>query len=72
MGDGETVVCRTPGTPYEDRFGMKSSPDCGHTYDAPGQAPGAGDVVLAGRLVRHRAERVDPAVVLGHRAGHHR
>lgn len=37
MGDGETVVCRTPGTPYEDRFGMKSSPDCGHTYVRQGK-----------------------------------
>lgn len=32
MGDGTTVVCRTPGTPYEPRFGKEPSPDCGHTY----------------------------------------
>ena len=32
MGDGSTVVCNTPGTPYEDRFGARSSPTCGHTY----------------------------------------
>lgn len=32
MGDGRTVVCEGPGTPYEDRFGGRSSPDCGHTY----------------------------------------
>lgn len=32
MGDGHTVVCEGPGTPYEDRFGGRSSPDCGHTY----------------------------------------
>jgi hypothetical protein len=31
-GDGHTVVCRGPGTPYQDRFGGRSSPDCGHTY----------------------------------------
>ena len=37
MGDGETVVCRTPGTPYEDRYGMRSSPDCGHTYVRQGK-----------------------------------
>jgi hypothetical protein len=32
MGDGTTVTCRTPGTPYEDRFGFRDSPDCGHRY----------------------------------------
>ena len=32
MGDGSTVVCRTPGTPYADGFGKRSSPDCGHRY----------------------------------------
>ena len=32
MGDGSTVVCRTPGTPYADAFGKRSSPDCGHQY----------------------------------------
>jgi hypothetical protein len=32
MDDGHTVVCRGPGTPYADRFGGRSSPDCGHTY----------------------------------------
>ncbi len=32
MGDGASVVCRTPGTPYEDRYGFDSSPDCGYRY----------------------------------------
>lgn len=32
MGDGTTVTCRTPGTPYEDRYGFTPSPDCGHRY----------------------------------------
>lgn len=32
MGDGSTVTCRTPGTPYEDRYGFRDSPDCGHRY----------------------------------------
>lgn len=36
MGDGSTVVCRTPGTPYADSFGGRSSPDCGHTYTRQG------------------------------------
>lgn len=33
MGDGTTVVCRTPGTPYSPEFGDQPSPDCGHTYE---------------------------------------
>ena len=37
MGDGEVVVCRTPGTVYEDRFGTASSPDCGYTYEKQGR-----------------------------------
>ena len=32
MGDGASVTCRTPGTPYEDRYGFSMSPDCGHRY----------------------------------------
>ncbi|MGF1660993.1 MAG: ATP/GTP-binding protein [Kineosporiaceae bacterium] len=32
MGDGATVICTTPGTPYDDRFGLTESPDCGHRY----------------------------------------
>jgi len=33
MGDGNEVVCRTAGTPYEPSYGKESSPDCGHTYE---------------------------------------
>jgi hypothetical protein len=32
MGDGTTVTCTTPGTPYEDHYGNTDSPDCGHRY----------------------------------------
>ena len=32
MGDGASVTCRTPGTPYQDRYGFSMSPDCGHRY----------------------------------------
>jgi hypothetical protein len=32
MGDGKSVICRTPGTVYEERFGFRPSPDCGHRY----------------------------------------
>lgn len=36
MGDGATVVCTTPGTPYEDHFQDLDSPDCGHRYEEQG------------------------------------
>ncbi|MER6971185.1 hypothetical protein ABT304_09040 [Nocardioides sp. NPDC000445] len=32
MGDGTTITCDTPGTPYEASYGRKASPDCGHVY----------------------------------------
>ncbi len=44
MGEGGTVVCDGPGTPYSDAYSPKaSSPDCGYTYrraslSAPGKA----------------------------------
>ena len=36
MGDGQVVACGE-GTPYEDSFGKKSSPTCGHTYIRQGE-----------------------------------
>lgn len=36
MGDGQVVTCGE-GTPYEDSFGKKSSPTCGHTYIRQGE-----------------------------------
>lgn len=33
IGDGQSVMCKGPGTPYSDQFDPKSSsPDCGYTY----------------------------------------
>jgi hypothetical protein len=32
MGDGTTVTCTGPGTPYQKSAGMSDSPDCGHRY----------------------------------------
>lgn len=32
MGDGTTVTCASPGTPYTAARGMSPSPDCGHRY----------------------------------------
>ncbi|MGW7063538.1 ATP/GTP-binding protein [Streptomyces sp. NPDC054904] len=37
MGDGKSVVCTTPGTPYNAAFGKSPSPDCGHRYGSPGK-----------------------------------
>ncbi|MET8927311.1 ATP/GTP-binding protein [[Kitasatospora] papulosa] len=33
MGDGTTVTCRGPGTPYRQSRGKAMSPDCGHLYE---------------------------------------
>lgn len=32
MGDGTEIVCDTAGSPYKASYGLKKSPDCGHTY----------------------------------------
>lgn len=32
MGDGSTVTCAVPGTPYQRSFGLMDSPNCGHRY----------------------------------------
>lgn len=37
MGDGRTVTCHGAGTPYQDAFGKRSSPTCGHTYTRKGR-----------------------------------
>ncbi|GAA4705536.1 hypothetical protein APR04_001904 [Promicromonospora umidemergens] len=37
MGDGNTVTCVGPGTPYEDRYDIADSPDCGHRYTKQGE-----------------------------------
>ncbi|MER5549951.1 ATP-binding protein [Streptomyces sp. NPDC002589] len=36
MGDGTTVTCTKPGTPYQKSFGDTDSPDCGHRYTKAG------------------------------------
>ena len=35
MGDGGSVPCANPGTPYEDRYGKAMSPTCGYRYTRP-------------------------------------
>jgi hypothetical protein len=32
MGDGSTVTCDNPGTPYDARYADQPSPTCGHVY----------------------------------------
>lgn len=36
MGDGGVVVCTSPGTEYQDRFGNTDSPTCGYSYSQQG------------------------------------
>ncbi len=39
MGDGHTVTCTGPGTPYQQRYGDKESPTCGYRYTQDGEYP---------------------------------
>lgn len=36
MGDGHSVVCKGEGTPYEDAYGKRRSPTCGHVFSRQG------------------------------------
>jgi hypothetical protein len=48
MGDGKTVTCNGPGTPYGGGNPAAASPTCGHTYDqsSAGQPGGAYKVTV--------------------------
>jgi hypothetical protein len=37
MGDGNIVTCVGPGTPYEDKYDIADSPDCGYKYTKQGE-----------------------------------
>lgn len=37
MGDGGSLTCTTPGTPWTRSAGDADSPDCGYRYQGPGQ-----------------------------------
>lgn len=41
MGDGQTVVCASAGTPYVKGYGNTDSPTCGHRYSQMSPANGA-------------------------------
>ncbi|MFG2961384.1 ATP/GTP-binding protein [Streptomyces sp. NPDC048291] len=40
MGDGSSVTCNGPGTPYTSSEGMAQSPTCGHVYSKTSAANG--------------------------------
>ncbi|MFF9476989.1 ATP/GTP-binding protein [Streptomyces roseolus] len=40
MGDGTTITCHGPGTPYKPRYGKRDSPTCGHRYSQPAEYEG--------------------------------
>ncbi|MGW6862123.1 ATP/GTP-binding protein [Streptomyces xanthophaeus] len=42
MGDGTTITCAGPGTPYDPALGKTPSPDCGHLYKSPSSVKGGG------------------------------
>jgi len=48
MGDGDTVACTTPGTPYTPSLGSGPSPTCGYVYpESSHDQPGGVFVVTA-------------------------
>ncbi|WP_460755083.1 hypothetical protein [Myceligenerans cantabricum] len=48
MGEGSSVICHSPGTPWTPSNGLEPSPDCGHTYQREsGGLPGGAFTVTA-------------------------
>ncbi|MEW2425751.1 ATP/GTP-binding protein [Streptomyces nigra] len=47
MGDGTSVTCAGPGTPYTSSRGMARSPDCGHVYSKTSASAGGRFAVTA-------------------------
>jgi hypothetical protein len=49
MGDGSTVVCANPGTPYSSRYDAhQGSPTCGYTYRSPSSTTADGTFKVTG------------------------
>lgn len=46
MGDGSTVTCNGPGTPYKASYGKQDSPTCGHTYTRTSASRSGGTYAL--------------------------
>lgn len=54
MGDGRTVTCTSPGTPYDPSRAQQGSPDCGHVYQLrslPARTGGAGKYTITATSV---------------------
>ncbi|WP_229713842.1 ATP/GTP-binding protein [Streptomyces fuscichromogenes] len=49
MGDGSSVACNGPGTPYTSSEGMAQSPTCGHVYSKTSSANGKFKVTATSR-----------------------
>ncbi len=53
MGDGNTVTCTNPGTPYEARFGNSASSSCGYRYTRSSRNQPAGRYTITGTTTWH-------------------
>ncbi|WP_328384210.1 hypothetical protein OHQ88_33930 (plasmid) [Micromonospora zamorensis] len=49
MGDGTSVTCASPGTPYQPSYGNRPSPDCGYEgYSRPSSTVSGGRYTVTG------------------------
>lgn len=49
MGDGASVTCTSPGTPYKPAYGNRPSPDCGYEgYSRPSSTVSGGRYTVSG------------------------
>ena len=53
MGDGASVTCTSPGTPYQASFGNKKSPDCGYAGYAKPSSSAGGRYTVTGVTTWH-------------------
>jgi hypothetical protein len=60
MGDGTTVVCDEPGTPYDESYGDEPSPDCGHVYTEPSRDQPDGRYTITAETTWHLEWWVEP------------
>jgi hypothetical protein len=55
MGDGTSITCWRPGTPYQASFGREPSPDCGYAagYQRPSRTVAGGRYTITGVTTWH-------------------
>lgn len=54
MGDGHSVTCHGPGTPYSQRYGAHAaSPTCGYTYATPSSTQSGDDFQVTATTTWH-------------------